>query len=238
MNRAWEKYGEENFRYEVLCFCDKSELDEMERYYIKLFNSLEGGYNCTAGGDGMLQFSHSSESKAAISIAMVGKQKTDETKMHMSTAQTQSKGRPVVCSNGDVFPSIASACRKYGITQSAIRQCCNGDIACAGYDPNTGLRLSWCWNDCGLVINQTLNQTCVNDVCVPHGNHAYVVASTGDMFASLDDAAKWCGLKAKGNISTCCLHPDRRPFAGTHPITGEHLRWRHATPEEILNFTK
>ena len=48
------KYGKENFKREVLEYCEsKDELNEMEFHYIKQFNSLAPGrYNLTLGGEG------------------------------------------------------------------------------------------------------------------------------------------------------------------------------------------
>ena len=65
-------------------------------------------------------------------------------------------------------------------------------------------------------------------------HHSPVVAHTGEFFATLLDAAKWCGLSTSGNISSCCN--GKRPYAGKHPISGERLSWRKATNKEIETF--
>ena len=53
--RAIEKYGWDNFTYEILAQ-DLTEEDakQLEKYYIKLYDSTnpEKGYNISAGGDG------------------------------------------------------------------------------------------------------------------------------------------------------------------------------------------
>lgn len=49
--RAIQKYGFENFIYEVLEEVEQEELDEKEKYYIALYNSLvPNGYNILTGG--------------------------------------------------------------------------------------------------------------------------------------------------------------------------------------------
>ena len=49
---AINKYGKENFYYEVLeKNIDEAEIDEKEIYYIALYDSYENGYNSTHGGD-------------------------------------------------------------------------------------------------------------------------------------------------------------------------------------------
>lgn len=48
--RAFEKYGIENFSFEVLQKCRKENLDEREEYWIKKFNAFGNGYNMNKGG--------------------------------------------------------------------------------------------------------------------------------------------------------------------------------------------
>jgi group I intron endonuclease len=60
--KALRKYGKENFKKEILEVCEKSVLNEKERYYISLFkaNKRDIGYNLTSGGedtDGWTYFS-------------------------------------------------------------------------------------------------------------------------------------------------------------------------------------
>lgn len=49
---AINKYGKENFYYEILeQNVDEDLIDDLEIYYIELYNSYENGYNSTRGGD-------------------------------------------------------------------------------------------------------------------------------------------------------------------------------------------
>lgn len=43
-------YGIENFSFELLEKCDKSQLNEKEKYYIALFKTNEWGLNENSGG--------------------------------------------------------------------------------------------------------------------------------------------------------------------------------------------
>lgn len=48
---AIEKYGIDNFLFEVIEECEKEQLNEKERYWIQFYDSNHIGYNLTAGGD-------------------------------------------------------------------------------------------------------------------------------------------------------------------------------------------
>lgn len=64
LRNSVSKYGKDNFKLEVLEECDRESLNELERKYIKLFNSdcAEYGYNLTSGGERESGWNHSEES--------------------------------------------------------------------------------------------------------------------------------------------------------------------------------
>lgn len=49
-NRAFRKYGIENFSFEIIEEVNFSLLDEREKYWIKKYNSIDNGYNSCEGG--------------------------------------------------------------------------------------------------------------------------------------------------------------------------------------------
>jgi group I intron endonuclease len=51
LQKSWNKYGADNFRFTVLEYCDVSDLDCKEDYYISLHNTLNKayGYNLITG---------------------------------------------------------------------------------------------------------------------------------------------------------------------------------------------
>lgn len=51
VDAAIEKYGSENFQYDIIEECPVEKLNERETYWIKHFNSIENGYNLSEGGD-------------------------------------------------------------------------------------------------------------------------------------------------------------------------------------------
>lgn len=52
LQKAWNKYGEYDFEFYVLEYCDNSDLNNKEIYYIDLYNTMdrEYGYNLKSGG--------------------------------------------------------------------------------------------------------------------------------------------------------------------------------------------
>ena len=48
---AIQKYGKDAFTYEIIETCSIEELNQKEQYWIKYYNSIEEGYNCSEGGN-------------------------------------------------------------------------------------------------------------------------------------------------------------------------------------------
>jgi group I intron endonuclease len=67
--RAIRKYGWENFEWSVIYQSkDKQHtLNEMEKYFIKEYNSMKNGYNSTLGGDGCFGNKHTKQTKFNLS---------------------------------------------------------------------------------------------------------------------------------------------------------------------------
>lgn len=49
---AIKKYGKENFSIELIATCKVEDLNDLEIYYIKKYNTYSNGYNLTLGGEG------------------------------------------------------------------------------------------------------------------------------------------------------------------------------------------
>lgn len=52
LQKAWNKYGESDFRFYILKYCEADELDKFEKYYIEYYHTLDRsfGYNLKSGG--------------------------------------------------------------------------------------------------------------------------------------------------------------------------------------------
>jgi len=106
LNKAFEKYGKENFEKSILCHCQsKLELNEKEIFYIKYYKENNHMlYNISDGGTGgkvtdvhpMLGKHHSEEAKIKMRLhfkGMSGRNHTKETRLKQSES---AKKRPII----------------------------------------------------------------------------------------------------------------------------------------------
>ena len=65
LQHAWNKYGEDNFEFNLILECSESELDDMEKYYISLHNTCDRscGYNIDDGGNSNKHLSNETKEK-------------------------------------------------------------------------------------------------------------------------------------------------------------------------------
>lgn len=83
LQNAWNKYGEENFKWYIIKEFPKNKLIEKEIFYIKKLKSkFPKGYNLTDGGDG--SNNPSEETRKKMSIARLGKSLSEESKRKLS----------------------------------------------------------------------------------------------------------------------------------------------------------
>ena len=101
LQRAWDKYGQNNFEFIVIEDCNVDGLSDREKYYIKLYKDMGLAYNIHDGGDeGYNLGKHlSDETKRKIGeknrINGLGRKASDETKLKMSESHTGMKYTPM-----------------------------------------------------------------------------------------------------------------------------------------------
>ena len=115
LQKAWNKYGEENFMYEIICLCNPEELDILEIKHIKKFDSYHNGYNCNKGGAGNSGFNHSDITKRKIAISSKGRKPTQETLRKMSLAQ---QGRNMSAAHRKALSNSWTAERKQHLSET------------------------------------------------------------------------------------------------------------------------
>lgn len=84
LQKAWDKYGCDNFDFYILELCEVDVLNDREVYYISFYDTLnrDKGYNLTSGG-GQNKY-YSKEVCEKISQALMGHTVSFETRMKVS----------------------------------------------------------------------------------------------------------------------------------------------------------
>lgn len=84
-HRAIRKYGEDNFKWEIIDYANTlEELNEKEKYWINFYNTCIfykncNGYNMTIGGEGTFGYKHSEENRQKLSELKKGVSISDST---------------------------------------------------------------------------------------------------------------------------------------------------------------
>jgi group I intron endonuclease len=91
LQRAWNKYGEDCFRFSVLVYCKPDELIELEQYFI---DGLNPAYNIQQVAGSSLGRKFSEETKEKLRKASTGHVHTAEHKAKIGAAQLGKKRSP------------------------------------------------------------------------------------------------------------------------------------------------
>lgn len=208
---AIEKYGFEAFEVieEFDIAYSEEELNELEKKYIKEFNSIENGYNHREGGD------NGKFSEEAIRNIRLGK-------------KDNLNDRKVICLNTlKVFDSIKQAKELHERACENISYCCSGKRKYCG-QLEDGTKLVWRYYEDYLImtkeeIEETISlaqkpfrgENCVNGKKV-------VCLNTKEVFNSVRLGSQKYNIKEE-NISKCCKN--ERKSCGV--LNGEKLVWRY-----------
>lgn len=217
LQRAWNKYGAEAFKFYIIEICDESILPYREQFWIKEFDTYLNGYNQTLGGEGSLGAICSDEKR----------QKLVETHL----GERNSRTRPVYClelnqefwgakNAEDLYHDI------YKIRSNGICACCKGISAYHGRLPN-GIRLHWCYVDDKSSFVVPLNNDEKPIYCIEL-NEVFI----NNTMAKNDP--RILGAHS-GHITKCILGDKKYKTCGTL-IDGTRLTWRYATDDEINHY--
>jgi len=98
LQRAWNKYSGNNFMFYILEECEAKDLNDCEIKWIKQLNTYKRGYNMTAGGEGQLGRSLTSEQRNHLSEINMGPlnpnyglKRSEETRRKMSVAMSHKR---------------------------------------------------------------------------------------------------------------------------------------------------
>lgn len=113
LKRAMDKYGRENFKFEVICIGTEAYILDLEAKAIVAYNTLKSGYNTLPGGN-RVNIALEQETKDKISASL---------KAYYSKNKSYHKGIPVktrsddipVCAFGFWFPNNRTAIKALNI---------------------------------------------------------------------------------------------------------------------------
>lgn len=101
LQRAWKKYGEENFLFYVVEEVGVEDLDRREIELIKELGTFKNGYNLTSGGEGQRERFLTEEEKKHLSEINMGEKnpnyglkRSEKTKRRMSESMRGKKHGP------------------------------------------------------------------------------------------------------------------------------------------------
>lgn len=122
LNNAIRKYGKDNFIVTEIISCLLHELNHYEKYYIKIYDSVDTGYNCTLGGN---DFKFSEKQRK-----IVGKKISDKAKKRWSDPEF--KKNTCKKMREHIIASMKK-CRKLSHLPSNIYECKNIKGILIGY---------------------------------------------------------------------------------------------------------
>ncbi len=139
-----------------------------------------------------------------------------------SEARKDASRHKVVClNNGKIFDSIKEAQDYYNIDN--ISGCCIGQCNSVGRDPITNEKLVW------RHYEDYIEMPKENIDAIIHKRIAtakkVICLNTMQIFNCSEDAGKWINKNNGSSIASCCR--GEQLTSGTHPTTGEKLRWMY-----------
>lgn len=203
------KYGWDNFEHIILYTnLTLEEANQKEQELIKEYNSCndEFGYNIISGGR---NFTHSEETKRKIglanSIALKGN-KWSEKQRELRSEMFTGEGNPF-------YGKHHTKETKQLISEHRKGKCI-GEA-----HPMYGKHHT----------EETLQKMSNNRK--GKGGKQIKCLNTGEIFPTMMDAARWCGLKNSSSIGQVCNKTGKQKTAGKHPETGEKLQWEFINGE-------
>lgn len=219
LQRAWDRYGEENFDFYILEECDISIINNREAYYINKFDCISNkcGYNIEAGGNANKMIAE--ETKERMSAAKDGKY----------CGGDNPKAHSVYCPQLDRWFQCIMDVQREGIAcESSVRDCLIGKHHTAGKHPITGEKLTW--YDKHDTENPETMQIIIdekNGISHIALNPRIVPLYCPELNRIFDGGASQA--EKEGIVGRTAIQgylSGRRKSAGKHPITGEPLTWQ------------
>ena len=186
LQSSWNKYGEDNFEFIILCECEREKLNELEEYYVHSYESKypSFGYNKNMGGKANT-FTREDTRRRLREFAL-----SDDNTWLVK----------VYCIELDkVFRSIKDAGKEMNICETSILQCCKHNYKFAG-KLEDGTLLHWMYYDeyleKGVIIDNSPRKK-------PDKGHKVYCIELNKTFNELKVAGEYVGCDSS-NIGACC----------------------------------
>jgi group I intron endonuclease len=214
LQRAWNKYKEHNFTFEILELCTEEELDFVEIKYIKLYNAVNNGYNIESGGNKNKRLSE--ETKKKLRESHLGKKMSEETIQKMSNSRMGSKN-PM-----------------YGKTHSpeARKKISEAHKGKPSYTPTEETKEKIRKANIGKITSaetrKKISEAAMGRPAWNKNTQPVYCVELNRIFDSASEAGKQLEIRSS-NIINCCEHT-RKTCGGYH--------WMYADSDEYFDYIK
>jgi len=129
LQNAWNKYGENNFIFEVIEICTKEDILVKEQYWINNYNSYTNGYNATPIAGNCLGREVKKETRLKISNSLKGRTIVRSNEHNKKLGLTRQKVVLLLDDKNNIiqeFESSLKAAEVLNVSQSNISSNCRG----------------------------------------------------------------------------------------------------------------
>lgn len=138
LQNSWKKYGEEKFVFEELQWCEKDEVDELEKFWITFFhsNNTDFGYNLESGGSLLKEHHELTKRKLSRNSKKLWADenyRAKTLKRLIRKGKDNNMAKKVICiDTGEIFDTMTEAAEKKGVNMKNISQVCIGEKISTG----------------------------------------------------------------------------------------------------------
>lgn len=198
LQRAWNKYGEKNFKFVIIEACPESIRYLRERYWIAKYQANIIGYNQSNGGEGKTGVRYNKERSEKISKAMTGK------KFPHNSRSNSARAVVIYCLNdGKRFGCVKDACDFYNLNSTAIIRSYQQRVT-VGKNSSLVFLIEKEYNEYSKSQKQQIIQEAIIKRKKPNANsHAVICLNTNEEFPNAKSAcAKYGGDYSY--LGKCC----------------------------------
>ena len=199
IKEAINKYGKNNFKNEIIEWCDSlDKLNEREKYWIAYYNAKNDDlyYNISPGGDGYIwNEGLTKDTNDSLMRVSINESETKRRKFESGELVIWNKGKTKETSKSIQKGADALSKAKKGTKWSAKRRQAQPDMTGAN-NPNYNHK----WSD-EMKLSQSLKLKGKR----PYNAKYVLCVETNIVYNSLSDAEYKTGINRRG-ISKCCKH--------------------------------